>query len=488
MIKPRAIKSLKDVAEFRAYVEKQGIDLACDDEIAVGAASPLVRPIEVYGRTIGNRWATQPMEGWDGTLAGGATEPMLRRWRRFGESGAKLIWGGEAMAVRFDGRANPNQLVIGDDTEQDIARLRDALLAAHRDRFGSTDDLLIGFQLTHSGRYCRPRQGPPEPLVAYRHPILDRKFKVVSDEQVITDDGVKRLIDDYVRAAKIARRVGADFVDIKHCHGYLLHEFLGAKTRQGPYGGTFENRTRILREITAGIRAEVPGLLLGVRVSIFDSIPYKPDPAKSHGPILGPGIPEDFSDCLPYRYGFGIDESDPTRYDLAEPIRLLELLEELDIRLVNLTAGSPYYNPHIQRPALLPPSDGYAPPEDPLAGCARQINVVKELKARFPNLVMVGTAYSYLQEYLPHVAQHYVREGHVDIVGLGRMLLPYPTFLADAVAGRPLDDRIICRTLSDCTTGPRKGLASGCYPLDDYYTKSEDGALLRKIKREATHG
>lgn len=482
-IKPKPIKSIKSVDEFRAYVDELGVDLQCDDTLH-GADSALLKPISVAGRTIGNRWTSHPMEGWDGTLDGHATEPMIRRWRRFGESGAKLIWGGEAMAVRFDGRANPNQLMITKDTEADLANLREALLTAHRGRYGSTDDMLIGFQLTHSGRFCRPEPGGLKPVIAYRHPILDAKFGIDSDDPVISDDGVKRLIDDFINASKIARNVGADFVDVKHCHGYLFHEFLGAKTRKGPYGGSFENRTRILREITERIRSEVPGLLIGVRLSAFDLGPYKPDPALTHGAVLGPGVPEDYSNALPYRYGFGVNEDDPTQYDLTETIQFLELCRELDIRLLNLTAGSPYYCPHVQRPASNPPSDGYRPPEEPLVGCARQINVTKELKAKFPDLLLVGTAYSYLQEFLPYVAQHYVRTGGVDSVGLGRMLLPYPSFLADAVSGKPIDDRLICRTLSDCTTAPRSGLPSGCYPLDHYYKDNPHHDELKQIKRE----
>jgi NADPH2 dehydrogenase len=484
-IKFKPIKSIASVDDFRAYVTELGIDLQCDDDVSGGGESALMKPFEVHGRTVGNRWACHPMEGWDGTADGHATEPMIRRWRRFGESGAKLIWGGEAMAVRFDGRANPHQLIINDETETDLVTLRGAVTNAHAERFGNTDDLLIGFQLTHSGRFCRPGPGSDlKPWIAYRHPILDAKFGIDSDDPIISDDEVKRLIEQFVGAAKIAHRVGVDFVDVKHCHGYLLHEFLSAKTRPGPYGGSFENRTRILREIVDGIRTEVPGMLIGVRLSAFDSIPYKPDPAQTRGAVLGPGVPEDAAGVMPYVYGFGVDENDPTQADFTETVQFLELCRELDIRLVNLTAGSPYYNPHIQRPASNPPSDGYRPPEDPLVGCARQINAAKTLKEQFPDLVMVGTAYSYLQEYLPHIAQHYVRTGGVDVVGLGRMLLPYPGILADAVEGRPLDTRLICRTLSDCTTAPRNGLPSGCYPLDEYYGAMDEAGQLKQIKRD----
>ena len=299
------------------------------------------------------------MEGWDGTTTGGVTESMLRRWQRFGESGAKIIFGGEAMAVRPDGRANPNQLIIIEQNKKDIAKLREALIHSHP---GKTDDLVIGFQLTHSGRFCKPNDKKRfESRVAYRHPILDKKFGITSDAQVFTDDELKRLIEDYGRAAKIAADVGADFVDVKHCHGYLLHELLSAHTRPGPFGGSLENRTRMLREIVALIRSIAPKLGIAVRVSIFDIVPYKPGPDST-------GVPEDFSHCLPYRYGFGVNQQNPVEYDLTEPVAFLKILESLGITMVNISAGSPYYNPHIQRPAAYPPSDGYQPPEDPLVG------------------------------------------------------------------------------------------------------------------------
>src|SRR5207249_6191955 len=181
--------------------------------------------------------------------------------------------------------------------------------------------------------------------------------------------------------------------------GYLLHELLSAYTRAGKYGGSFENRTRVLREIVTGIRASGNNIDLAVRLSAFDFVPFKPDPAQSQPGKLGPGIPEDFSHCLPYRYAFGVMENNPVEYDLTEPLRFLELCAQLGVKIVNLSAGSPYYNPHIQRPAAYPPSDGYQPPEDPLVGVARQINAVRQLKARAPKSpTIAGTAYTYVQE------------------------------------------------------------------------------------------
>ena len=326
----RRIASIKTPEELRSYARELGIDLNCDDAILTGDESPLTEPLQVYGRPIGNRWAVHPMEGWDGTAEGGITESVVRRWTRFGHSGAKLIWGGEAMAVRLDGRANPNQLVINERNQAGLARLREHLLAAHKDKYGRTDDMLIGFQLTHSGRFCRPRDKKRlEPWIVYRHPILDARFGIDSDDRILTDDDVRRLVDDFVRAARVARNAGADFIDIKNCHGYLLHEFLSAYTRPGPYGGSFENRTRLLREIVQAIRGEVPGLLIGVRVSAFDTVPFVPDPTRSRDGGVGPGIPEDFSHCLPYRYGFGVNQLNPVEYDLADTVRFLDLLESL---------------------------------------------------------------------------------------------------------------------------------------------------------------
>jgi len=482
------IPSLKTVADFRQHVASLGVDLPCEDTILTGSASPLAQPIThvtINGKRLGNRYAVQPMEGWDGTPRGGITDDVLRRWQRFGESGAKLIFGGEAMAVRPDGRANPNQLIINEENKPGLARLREALIAAHKARCGSADDLVIGFQLTHSGRFCKPNdKARLEPHVAYRHPILDRKFGVTSDDQVWTDSELDRLVEDYVAAARIARDVGADFVDIKHCHGYLLHELLSAFTRPGKFGGSFENRTRMLREIVVGIRASGNRIELGVRLSAFDFVPFKPDPARSQPGKPGPGVPEDFSHCLPYRYAFGVNQNNPVEYDLAEAVQFLALCDSLGVRIVNLSAGSPYYNPHIQRPAAYPPSDGYQPPEDPLVGVARQINMARALKAQAPpNLLLVGTAYSYLQEYLPHVAQYVLRHGWADLIGIGRMVLSYPTILADAIEQGKLSTKTICRTFSDCTTAPRNGLISGCYPLDPYYSSKPEARTLKEIKR-----
>jgi 2,4-dienoyl-CoA reductase-like NADH-dependent reductase (Old Yellow Enzyme family) len=303
---------------------------------------------------------------------------------------------------------------------------------------------------------------------------------------VLSDDEVRELIRDFVRAARVAHEAGADFVDIKHCHGYLLHEFLGAHTRPGPYGGSFENRTRILREIVEGIRADGNSIAIGVRLSAFDLVPFRPDPTRSQPGKLGPGIPEDYSACLPYRFGFGMNPERPIEPDLTETFRFAELCGSLGVRLLNLSAGSPYYNPHLLRPAAYPPSDGYQPAHDPLIDVVRQIQAVRQVRACAPrDLIVVGSGYTYLQEYLPHVAQAVVRAGWTDVVGMGRMVLSYPGILADATSGRPVVSRGICRTFSECTTAPRNGLPSGCYPLDPFYVARPEAQVLKELKKAA---
>ena len=469
----KRIAQLRTPEQFAEHIYSLGIHLDFDPELQP-SPSPLAQPynLKAFNIQLSNRWCILPMEGWDGTTDGKPTELVTRRWQRFGQSGAKLIWGGEAVAVQPDGRANPNQLIINENNLADMANLSESLVQAHAARW-NTDDLLIGLQLTHSGRFCRPKDKKKmEPHILYAHPLLNKKFGLTDDHPIMSDDEISRLIEDYIAAAKLAQKAGFHFVDIKHCHGYLGHEFLSAVDREGKYGGSFENRTRFLREIVDGIRTEVSGMEIGVRFSAFDFIPFKPGED-------GVGKPEEWVGTYPYASG---GDGSGTGIDLSEPHQFISLCEALGIQLVNITSGSPYYVPHIQRPALFPPSDGYQPPEDPLVGVARLINATAELKAQHPNLCIVGTGYSYLQEWLPNVAQNVIRTGKADFVGIGRMVLTYPEMCADVLEGKPLARKKICRTFSDCTTAPRNGMVSGCYPLDELYKERPEAELLKEAK------
>lgn len=465
------VAALRTPADFRAHLERSGLDLPFDDTLEPPDRSPLAVPFSADGLSVGNRFAILPMEGWDGELDGTPSDFSRRRWQRFGLSGAKLIWGGEAVAVRHDGRASPNQLQLNARTASAIEALREGLVAAHRDRFGAAaiGDLVVGLQLTHSGRFAKPdRHDTPAPLTAVENPVLDRR--VTDPPHVLSDAELDTLADDFVKAARLAQLIGFDFVDIKQCHGYLGHELLGARRRPGRYGGSLENRFRFVRSVIERIAADVPGLRIGVRLSAVDLVPHRMGEA-------GIGTPESI-DPVSADFGFGVVHDDDVDRALDEPRALLGMLERLGVRWICVTAGSPYYTPHVIRPAYFPPVDGYRPPEDPLAGVARQIRVTARLKRDFPGLAIVGSAYSYLQEWLPHVAQHTVRQGMTDLVGIGRMVLSYPELPADVLAGRPLRRGSLCRTFSDCTTGPRMGFVSGCYPLDDYYKQRPEAAKV----------
>jgi 2,4-dienoyl-CoA reductase-like NADH-dependent reductase (Old Yellow Enzyme family) len=476
------LSSLKSPDLFKKHVQALGVQIPLDDHVHDSTGSPLMGSLHWKHRTIGNRIAVQPMEGWDGTTTGGITEPMIRRWQRFGESGAKLIWGGEAMAVRPDGRANPNQLVLSPANREGIRQLLEGLRESHRNHWGSDEDLVIGCQLTHSGRFCRPTDHHRwEPRVAHRHPLLDAKFGV-TDQSLLTEPAVLELIGDYVVAAKLAYEIGADFVDIKCCHGYLLHEFLAARTRLDAFGGSLENRARIVLEIVRRIRKEVPGLGIGVRLSAFDSVPHEPDPQTAVDGKLGQGRPRAHDHLIPYQWGFGMNISTPTDVDLTEPLQFLKWIQAEGVDLVNITGGSPYYTPHMLRPAAFPPSDGYQPHEDPLLSVAKHFLVTRQIKAQSPGLIVIGSGYSYLQEHVAASAVHNVRNGWTDMVGLGRTVLSYPKVLTDAVLHGTSQRKLICRTFSDCTTAPRNGLPSGCYPLDDYYKGTPTAEAVKKIK------
>lgn len=381
--------------------------------------------------------------------------------------------------MRHAGRANPNQLVINRATLPDLICLREELRATHGRAAGSTDGLVIGLQLTHSGRYCKPDSKTAfASVLAYDHPLLNPRVKLpLPSGKVISDDELDALVEDFILAAGLAQEAGFHFVDVKLCHGYLGHELLSAFERPGRYGGSFENRTRFPRKIIQGIQARVPGMGIGVRLSAFDFVPHKPGPDKVGVPDWGPFAPGT------YPFAFGGDGSG-LGMDLSEPVALVRMLAELGVHLVCVTAGSPYYVPHIQRPAYFPPSDGYLPPEDPMLGVARLLEVTSQLKAACPDTVFVGSAYTALQDWLPNVAQGAVRCGWTDLVGLGRMVLSYPELPMDVLAGQPLRRKQVCRTFSDCTTAPRGGLVSGCYPLDEYYKTSPDARALEDLKRQ----
>ncbi|HBT77840.1 MAG TPA: NADH:flavin oxidoreductase [Planctomycetaceae bacterium] len=458
---------------FQDYLRANGIGLPFLSELPEPAALNLARPLSYRDRTIGNRWAILPMEGWDCEPNGAPSELTRRRWLRFAKSGAKLLFGCEAAAVMESGRGNTRQLTICDRTVEATAALHAEMVRTHEETFGRRDDLYVGLQLTHSGRFSHPHDDTKlESVIAYRNPWLDKKFGN-QDTPVASDAQIDEMIGHFIHAGELAARAGFDFVDIKHAHGYFGHELLSAYDRPGKYGGSLENRSRFFLDIAQGIRKAAPGLDISLRFSLFDVVPYVKGPDGVGTPITDGNYP----------YAFGGDgTSSGSGYDLSEPFEFIErIVKEADVRMVCATVGSPYYNPHLQRPAAFPVFDGYAMPFDPLKSVAMHIAAAAEFKRRFPDLLIVGSGYTYLQDWLPNVAEAVLAAGMIDSVGIGRMVLSYPELCDDILKGRPVQRKRICRTLGDCTNAPRNGMVSGCYPLDAFYKTRPEARELRSV-------
>jgi 2,4-dienoyl-CoA reductase-like NADH-dependent reductase (Old Yellow Enzyme family) len=449
------------VEDLEAEGRRLGLDLRFSEEF-----SPLFRPVWVGPLRVGNSFCIQPMEGCDGTLDGRPDELTIRRYQRFGAGGAKLIWG-EATAVIEEGRANSRQLLLAEHTAADLERMLRECRLAHRAVFGSDDDLIVGLQLTHSGRY-----GYLRPLLAFHDPILDPRTVIDKTSgrtadaayPLVKDDYLKRLVEHYVAAARLACRIGFQFVDIKQCHRYLLNELLAAKTRPGPYGGSLENRTRLAGDIIRAIRSEVPGLVIASRLNVFDCIPFQKQAESDEG--------EPCPWTAPVQSAFGTREDDPLQADLAEPAWWIGEMSRLGVALINVSMGNPYATPHVIRPYEYPPPDGYETPEHPLIGVDRHFRLAEELQRQFPQLRLVGSGYSYLQEFLAHAGAANVRDGRITFVGVGRAALPQPDFVRQLLTeGRP-DRKRICRTFSYCTALMRAKhnelgqFATGCPPFD----------------------
>ena len=409
----------------------------------------LARPVRVGTFTVGNSIAIQPMEGCDGTLDGRPGELTWRRYERFARGGAKLIWF-EATAVREDGRANTRQLWITPENVADFARLLARMRELHAELYGSADDLLIPIQLTHSGRYSVPRR-----IIAYHNPHIDRKTGTPPDYPVIADEELERLEDDYVTAAGLALDAGFNAVDIKAVHGYLISELLGAKTRAGRYGGSLENRLRFIRNVIGKLRAAFGRrLMLAIRMNAFDGVPF------------GCAVE------TPYPYGWGVDAADPAHEDLTEVRQAIACFREWDVELLNVSLGSPYYNPHIGRPFEKPDEGNYEQPEHPLLGVERHFRIAAALQRTFPDLPIVGTGYSWLQKYAINAGAANIAAGNIRFLGIGRGALAYPDFARDALEKGELDERRCCKTLTYCTylmrqkNHPLGQFPTGCPPFD----------------------
>ena len=419
----------------------------------------LGRKVQVGPITMGNSMAIHPMEGCDGELNGDPGELTIRRYERFAAGGAKLIWF-EATAIREDGRANARQLWLHDGNIAAYKTLLANILAIHKERFGTTDDLIIPVQLTHSGRYSYPNR-----IIAYHNPLIDAKTATPASQAPISDEELVELEDVFLAAAIRAHKAGFRAIDLKVTHGYLLSELMGAKTRPGPYGGSLENRTRFIRNVIEKVKAHFGDeMLICMRLGCFDSVPYKIDPETK----LGVPLPYE----TPYPYGWGVNPEDPLSEDLTEVKQAIGWFKDWGVKLLNVSIGCPYYNPHIGRPFEKPDEGNYEMPEHPLIGVDRHFRISGELQQTFPDLPMVGTGYSWLQIYALNAAAHNIEAGRIKIFGIGRNALSYPDFAVDALEKGELDEIRVCKTLTYCTflmrqkNHPLGQFPAGCPPFD----------------------
>lgn len=384
--------------------------------------------IQVGRQTIQNRVVLQPMEGCDCNLDGSPSELTREKYIKAAQSGAGVIWF-EANAVCPEGRTNPRQMMLTKQNLPKFKALLDEMRRVAEAECGVKPIFIL--QLTHSGRQSII------PMIAYRHPIYEEK-RPVTDENIVSDEYLDTLPEKYVASARLAVEAGFDGVDVKSCHGYLFQELLSAFTREGRYGGSFENRTRLYLDCFRAVRDVLPdGILLTSRLSVVDMVP-KP-------------------------YGFGTTEQNEV--DLREPDRLLAMLVDEGLQMLNVTLGNPYYNPHVNRPYR---KGAYTPPESAEQGLSRFVTIEKHIKERFSDLVLVGSGLSYYREDLMEQSEKQLADGVCDLVGYGRMWLAYPMFFRDHLAGR-FEAKKCCLACSKCTELMRNKKVSGCAVFNEYY-------------------
>jgi len=400
----------------------------------------LFTPVEVNGFSLPNAFAVQPMEGCDADEEGRPGRLTNRRYKRFAAGGAGLLWM-EATSIVKEGKANPHQLMMTERTLSSMQKLRTEVKEAAAESMGEAHEPLMVLQLTHSGRYSKPH-GFPEPIIAQHSEILDNDQGLTEDYPLISDQKLDELQDKYIRAAELAAEAGFKAVDIKACHGYLLNEILAAHTRKNSkYGGSYENRTRFIKEVVRKIKQNNPDLILGTRLNVYDAIPYP--------------------------YGFGMAEDGSMKPDLTEPIRLIEELSALGVKMVNIAVGNPYYNPHVERPFDSNIAGGYIPEEHPLENIAENMKITRKIHQAVGDKVLtVASGLSWLRQFVPQVAAGLKEKDWGDIIGLGRAFFAYPDLVKDLKEQGKLDKDKICISCSSCSQMMRDGVKAGC-PVRD---------------------
>jgi len=384
--------------------------------------SVLTRPVAGKGFALKNAIAIQPMEGCDGTHDGAPGELTYRRYDRFAKGGAGLIWA-EAISVCPEGRANPRQLMLTEDNIDAFKRLTDIAHAS---------GAKIIAQLTHSGRWSRPVDGNA-PIRATYNKALDDRQQLSDDYPIATDEYLASLPALFANSTRLAMKAGFDGVDIKACHLYLYSELLSAFDREGNYGGSYENRTRLLKDSIEAAKEYIGDGILASRFNMYDGTAGR----------------------------WGEDENG--QIDLTEPLKLVKELAKMGVTLMNITMGTPYYNPHVNRPYN---RGGYIPDEAPAVGVNRLFEGVRAAQAAAPDTVCLATGFSWLGEHSAAIAAGLIEDGGAKLAGFGRMSFAYPDLANDIIEKGAIDRKKCCVACSLCTKIMRGGKTTGC-PVRD---------------------
>jgi len=417
--------NFKTIDEIRSRTRELGLGFSYEEDIKV-----LGTPMKVGGLTAANRFAVLPMEGCDSNMDGSPSQLVYDRYLKYAEGGFGLIWF-EANAIVPEGRANELQMML---TASNVEKFKDLVK--------KVDDLCMerhGFkpvkilQLTHSGRYSRPEGHRARPIVPQHDPLLDK-----GNEIIVSDEYLDSLPERYVISAMLAKEAGFDGVDIKACHRYLMSELLASHTRDGRYGGSFENRSRLLLDsIKAVKKAMGDDFIVASRFNVFDAHPYP--------------------------YGFGCAKDDMWTFDETEPVRLVKEMVKAGVGLLSNSGGNPYYiYPQVTRPFDKSSYGIPTPEEHPLESINRLFHLTEVVKKAAGDVPVIGNGYTWLRQFLPYAAAYNINAGRCDFVGLGRESFAYPDAPKDTLEKGAMDPRKCCITCSICTQIMRDHGTTGC--------------------------
>lgn len=419
----------KTLDELKARAQELGVKIPFASDTKVLASHLTVR-----SHTFPNRLGIAPMEGADSTPQGAPSDYTRRRYVREAEGGSAIIWF-EAISIVQEGRSSRTQLLLTDETLESFKRLTDEVKEAGMKANGYAPYLVM--QANHSGRYSNP-DNKPAPMIAYRNPMLEQ-FRAADDSCIVSDDYLKMLEEKFGDAARLAKAAGFDAVDVKACHGYLLVEVLSAYDRPGEFGGSYEHRTRLLKNgIKAAKAYEDENFMVTSRLGIYDGYPYP--------------------------YGFGVSPESQDQMDLAEPIRLVrELKEECGLDMMCLTMGNPYASTHVTRPYDF---GKYEPDEHPLVGIARLANGIGAVKKAVPDMTVWASGPSYLRQYADLYTAGMIEQGMADGMLFGRMAFADPAFPNQILKEGRIDASKVCLTCGKCGDLIRSHKPTGCVVRD----------------------